>query len=830
MMLLGSPSSGGYGGKFAGALPAGGTTTMAPSAKQPSSRAPPPGITGGRNDLRILSPAAAAAAVGGLEMKKPEAEGIAESLQATHRKELEASIRKQLQGVELSPSPYDTAWVAMVPLRGSSHNPSFPQCVDWILENQRDDGSWSIDGSISTANKDVLSSTLACVLALNKWNVGREHIRRGLSFIGRNFSIAMADQAVAPIGFGITFPAMLTLANGSGLEVPVRQNDIDSLNHLREMKIQREAGNHSRGRKAYMAYLAEGFGNLLEWDEIMMFQRKNGSLFNCPSSTAGALANYHDDKALQYLQSLVNKFDGVVPTLYPLNIYCQLSMVDALENMGISQYFASEIKSILDMTYSSWLGRDEEIMLDVTTCAMAFRLLRMNGYDVSSDELSHVAEASGFRDSLQGYLNDRKSVLEVYKTSKHSISENDLILDSIGSWSGSLLKEMLCSNGIQGTPGREEIEFALKYPFYSTLERLVHRKNIVLFDAKGSQMLKTECMPVHDSQDFLALAVDDFCISQSNYQNELNYLESWVKDNRLDQLHFARQKITYCYLSGAATTFRPEMGYARTSWARTAWLTAVIDDLFDVGGLEQEQENLLALMEKWEEPGEDEYYSEDVKIVFQALYNTVNEIGAKASALQGHDVTKYLVDVWLHLVRCMKVEAEWQRSQHLPTFEEYMESGMVSLGQGCTVMSALFLIGEKLPEGIVELEEYDELFRLMGTCGRLLNDIRGIEREESDGKMTNGVSLLVHASGGSMSVDEAKTEVMKRIDASRRKLLSLVVGEQEGPIPRPCKQLFWKMCKIFHLFYYQTDGFSSPKEMVSAVDAVIKEPLQLRLL
>uniref|UniRef100_A0A0D3F6M6 Uncharacterized protein n=1 Tax=Oryza barthii TaxID=65489 RepID=A0A0D3F6M6_9ORYZ len=749
MMLLGSPSSGGYGGKFAGASPAGGTT-----AKQPSSRAPPPGITGGRNDLRILSPAAAAAAVGGLEMKKPEAEGIAESLQATHRKELEASIRKQLQGVELSPSPYDTAWVAMVPLRGSSHNPSFPQCVDWILENQWDDGSWSIDGSISTANKDVLSSTLACVLALNKWNVGREHIRRGLSFIGRNFSIAMDDQAVAPIGFGITFPAMLTLANGSGLEVPVRQNDIDSLNHLREMKIQREAGNHSRGRKAYMAYLAEGFGNLLEWDEIMMFQRKNGSLFNCPSSTAGALANYQDDKALQYLQSLVNKFDGVVPTLYPLNIYCQLSMVDALENMGISQYFASEIKSILDMTYSSWLGRDEEIMLDVTTCATAFRLLRMNGYDVSSDELSHVAEASGFRDSLQG-------------------------------------------------------------------------KCCALMGSKELQAVKR---PVHDNQDFLALAVDDFCISQSNYQNELNYLESWVKDNRLDQLHFARQKITYCYLSGAATTFRPEMGYARTSWARTAWLTAVIDDLFDVGGLEQEQENLLALMEKWEEPGEDEYYSEDVKIVFQALYNTVNEIGAKASALQGHDVTKYLVDVWLHVVRCMKVEAEWQRSQHLPTFEEYMESGMVSLGQGCTVMSALFLIGEKLPEGIVELEEYDELFRLMGTCGRLLNDIRGIEREESDGKMTNGVSLLVHASGGSMSVDEAKTEVMKRIDASRRKLLSLVVSEQEGPIPRPCKQLFWKMCKILHLFYYQTDGFSSPKEMVSAVDAVIKEPLQLRLL
>lgn len=40
--------------------------------------------------------------------------------------------------------------------------------------------------------------------------------------------------------------------------------------------------------------------------------------------------------------------------------------------------------NIDDQVYSSWLGKDEEIMLDVTTCAMAFRLLRMNGYDVSS--------------------------------------------------------------------------------------------------------------------------------------------------------------------------------------------------------------------------------------------------------------------------------------------------------------------------------------------------------------------------------------------------------------------------------------------------------------
>lgn len=88
-------------------------------------------------------------------------------------------------------------------------------------------------------------------------------------------------------------------------------------------------------------------------------------------------------------------------------------------------------------------------MMDIATCAMAFRLLRMNGYDVSSDELSHVAGASTFHDSLQGYLNDTKSLLELYKTSKVTLSENDLILDRIGSWSGNLLKDKMCCSRVQ---------------------------------------------------------------------------------------------------------------------------------------------------------------------------------------------------------------------------------------------------------------------------------------------------------------------------------------------------------------------------------------------
>jgi len=204
----------------------------------------------------------------------------------------------------------------------------------------------------------------------------------------------------------------------------------------------------------------------------------------------------------------------------------QLEQVDVLQNMGISRHFDGEIKRILDMTYSCWLQGDEDIILDAGTCAMAFRILRMNGYDVSADELHHVAEALGFHPSLEGYLNDTRSLLELHKASKVSISEDESILDFIGSWSGCLLKEQLRSGGLQGTPLFREVEHALEFPFYTTLDRLDHRRNIENFNITGEKMLKTSSMLCSTNDDILALGIRDFSASQVTYQEELRHLKS----------------------------------------------------------------------------------------------------------------------------------------------------------------------------------------------------------------------------------------------------------------------------------------------------------------
>jgi len=72
-----------------------------------------------------------------------------------------------------SVSPYDTAWVSFIEdsntnINGTSKTPLFPSCLQWIIDNQLDDGSWGEE--LVFCIYDRLLNTLACVVALTLWN------------------------------------------------------------------------------------------------------------------------------------------------------------------------------------------------------------------------------------------------------------------------------------------------------------------------------------------------------------------------------------------------------------------------------------------------------------------------------------------------------------------------------------------------------------------------------------------------------------------------------------------------------------------------------------
>ncbi|PKA52242.1 Ent-kaur-16-ene synthase, chloroplastic [Apostasia shenzhenica] len=740
-------------------------------------------------------------------------------------KRLINSVKESLFKVELSVSSYDTAWVAMVPSPGFVNTPCFPECVDWMIDNQLPDGSWGLPHHDPFLIKDILSSTLACILALSRWNVGEEHVKRGLSYIESHFSFSMNDKLLSPIGFNIIFPGMINYALDMGLDLPIRETDINKIFSIRDLELQRESKECSVGSTAYLAFIAEGLCKLQDWRELMNYQRKNGSLFNSPATTAAALTQGQDDKALSYLSSVLQKFSSAVPTTYPLDLRINLSMVDRLERLGISHHFVHEIKEVLDRAYRCWVHNDEEIYSDISTCAMAFRLLRMHGYDLSSDAFSQFSDATQFKNTVQGHFKDYDAAIELCKVSQTQVLAEEPVLEKLNSWVTRFLKEELNSNAILSLDTAQEADYVLRFPFYANLERLEHKRNIEHYNFGSLQMLKTSFLSSIDRR-ILELAVDEFSNSQLIYRKELQYLESWVKEIKLDQLKFSRQKQTYCYLSAAASLFSADLSDARICWAKGGVLTTVVDDFFDGGGSAEEQSNLIMLIEGWHENHQKDFCSESVEIIFFALYNTVNDLSMKAFFPQKRDVTSHIVNIWLHMMKSMKVEAEWLKNNTVPSIDEYMAHAIPSFALGPIVLPSLYFVGPVVSEDAIESPEYFNLFKLVSKLGRLLNDYQGFERDLKDGKM-NSVSLRIQHGNGSISKEDARRETMRTIESTRAELLGLVLQEKGSKVPKSCKELFWKMSKILHLFYKNTDGFTSPKEMLGAVNAVIHEPLKV---
>ncbi|CAH1447740.1 unnamed protein product [Lactuca virosa] len=631
-------------------------------------------------------------------------------------------IRKLFTNVELSVSSYDTAWVAMVPSPNSPDSPCFPDCLNWLMENQLRDGSWG--GGLlhhhSSLPKDTLASTLACVVALKRWNAGEHQINKGLCFIESNFASATDKNQRSPFGFDIIFPGMFEYAKDLNIQFSLHQKDMMSVMlYKRELELTRC---YSQGREAYLAYISEGLGNYYDWKMVMKYQMKNGSVLNSPSATAALLIHHQNTGCLNYLRSLISKFGNADRlaeiTKQPFDdVYAAAQMCNASQIMHQEELAFGEAKDFLDQT---------------------------------------ILNASIF----------------------------------------------------------SEVEEALRFPFNASVERMSTRRNIEHYNVDTTRTLKTTFRSSNISNtDYLRLAVEDFNACQSIHRVELEGLERWVVENRLDKLKFVRQRAAYCYFSVASTLSTPELSDARISWTKSSILTGVIDDFFDVGGSMDELVNLI----RWHVNVDNDCCSDEVRIIFLALKDAVKWIGEEAYKRQNRSVTNHIIETWLNLMQSMLREAIWSRDKSVPTMNEYMENGYVSVALGPIVLPALYFIGPKLPKDVVESSEYYNLFKLMSTQGRILNDIQSYKRELEAGKL-NAVTL--HTSDEQEAVEEMK----KKINVKREQLLKLVVQVEGSIVPRACKDVFWSTSNVLNLFYATEDGFTGIG-IVDTVKEVIYQPV-----
>nr|UVC58053.1 KSL7 protein [Isodon rubescens] len=723
--------------------------------------------------------------------------------------DLIVKIRERVKGnVEISPSAYDTAWVAMVPDREySSQKPRFPECLDWIVKNQNSDGSWGMQSPYML--KHSLSCTLACLIPLHKWNVASpELLRNGVEFI-RSSALAATDKnQISPIGFDIIFPMMIQYANDLNLELPLNQDLLHILFRNREAQLPRNKN---------LEYVAEGLGNSIDWNKVLlMHQRSNGSLFNSPATTAAALIHRHDEKCLEYLNSLLSVYKTWVPTIHPVDVYARLCLVDHLQGLGVNRFIHPEIEAILQETFRLWQQKDDEIFADAACRAMAFRLLRMQGYPVTPDALGAYVDEESFE------LSGTNTVLELYKASQVRLPEDDDTLEKLHDWTFKFLKQQLESKTILGQQLFKKVEFNLKN-HCGIIDAVKHRRNIDLYDIDQVRILKTayRCPTVYNEDIFL-LSAQDFMTNQAQIQKELQMLERWYYDDcRLDDMDFGRNVSRISHFLSANMAYDPQLSESRLAFAKLVTLVTRLDDFFDHHGSIQESLLIIELIREWNEPSTITFPSQEVEILYSAVYTSTNDMAEKAYPVQGRCIKSFLIYLWIDILTSFKSEMDSCTTETPPDLDEYMEFARTSIGVKICVLAFIHFLGIKISEEMVMGEECAKLWKSASSIARLLNDLQTFKKERDERKINSVITLM---NSGGLSEEEAVSNILKMIDDQRKELLKLVVQREGSVFPKIVRDAFWRSCNISFYLYTFTDEFTLPLQMKEDMKLLLHDP------
>ncbi|PLB51302.1 Ent-kaurene synthase [Aspergillus steynii IBT 23096] len=236
---------------------------------------------------------------------------------------------------DFSISLYDTAWLSMVTKADAagSHQWAFPESFNFVLHQQREDGSW---GAYSSPVDGILN-TLAGVLSLlvhqsQTRNEGPdsyepivyEHrISKGID----SLSSALNEwdvEATVHVGFEVLVPSLLSQLAQQGIEVQFPGKGI--LMQLHQQKLAKFVPEMVTGKhQTTLLHSLEGLIGKVDFDQLAHHCTAYGGMLGSPASTAAYLiqSTHWDDAAEKYLRNVIRSYGscGGVPSGFPTPVF-----------------------------------------------------------------------------------------------------------------------------------------------------------------------------------------------------------------------------------------------------------------------------------------------------------------------------------------------------------------------------------------------------------------------------------------------------------------------------------------------------------------------------
>ncbi|XP_027354358.1 (-)-germacrene D synthase-like [Abrus precatorius] len=483
------------------------------------------------------------------------------------------------------------------------------------------------------------------------------------------------------------------------------------------------------------------------------------------------------------------------------------NLIDSIQRLGLYYQFEHEIDDVLQHIHRNYV--ENGIITfngDLHSIALVFRLLRQQGYNISSDVYKKFKNEQGkFNDRL---VADVEGMLSLYEAAHLRIHGEDILEEALA-FTSSHLELMMTTQLCPSLATR--INHSLKRPLRKNLPRLVARHYISTYEND----------PSHD-KNLLLLAKLDFNMLQRQHHKEISDITKWWKDlDFATKLPFARDRMVEAYFWILGVYFEPQYSLGRRLMTKVISVTSIIDDIYDVYGTLEELQLFTEAIKRWDISCMD-FLPEYMRSCYQALMDVYKEIEQEMSKEGRALFVTYAKNEMKRLVEAYLAEAIWFNSNYIPTMEEYMDVALVTSAYRMLIATAFLGMGSIATEKAFQwLTNDPKIVKASTIIGRLMDDIVSNEFEQKRGHVAS--ALECYMKQHSVTKQEANHEFYRQVTSAWKDINEECLDPTE--VPKPLLMRVLNLSRVIDVLYKDGDCYTNSKGSTKDdVEALLLNP------
>ncbi|OMO69138.1 hypothetical protein CCACVL1_19650 [Corchorus capsularis] len=444
-------------------------------------------------------------------------------------------------------------------------------------------------------------------------------------------------------------------------------------------------------------------------------------------------------------------------------------MLNTLYRLGLSYHYEDEIEQQLSHLFITLPELMDNKDYDLHTTAIIFQVFRSNGYKMSCEVFHKFTNGDGlFKEEV---ASDIQGMLSLYEASQWRLHGED-ILDEALAFTTSRLESM--AKQLTNPYLADYIEKVLHRPYHKGMPRLEAKQYISFYEKDDSR-----------NDTLLKFAKYDFNRVQMLHQQELKVLTSWFKESNIEtRIPYARHRTVECFFCAVGMFFEPRFALARKILTQWYVATSLIDDSYDAYGTYEEVQHFTKAFKRFDIRAKDELPIEYLRTLYEVVMNIFAETEEEMSKRGRAYSVDYTKKELMKMVQLYDVQARWLHEGSRPTFDEYLEIGICSIGGPYTM--ALCMIGiEEADETVYQwaINPDNKIVRLSGLLSRLYDDTQtdeekrgeisgrdfymkhyGVSKEEAIEGLSRIACFLTVIWCGNYSIEEFAPKIQQVID------------------------------------------------------------------